>query len=125
VVALAVPVRRDAAEMTVGQRLGEGSLTVMRSAVSLGFAIMGISYATSLFHRIQLARVKHAQERTQWEAKRNHENSDRRKNMQGLDVILDIVEEYIKTIGSMRGDRTFILNQLQEKVHHVTEQLDS
>ena len=96
---LAVPIRRDEThESRLGQHILEASLSALRPLFILGVAIGSISYTTNWFHRFQTMKAQEEGNDGTWEATRSREQAEHQKNMEGLDIILDLVHGYAENI---------------------------
>jgi len=116
-VAVAIPVERDENRDTnsVGQHLARAGLWVMGIATVLTLGVGTITYGTNWLHRFQVIKAEHEGSKTVWDAAQDRKDKQHQKNMEALDILLDVARNYTDNIGKERKefDPLAIVDQLE------------
>jgi hypothetical protein len=103
-IALPIPDEGRNGNNSVGQQLGRAGLLALTVAGLLGLGIGGITYGTNWWHRFKLMQAEHAGNMTLWEAEKERKNGEHQKNMEALDIVLEVAKNYTDTIGKEKTE---------------------
>jgi len=105
-VTVAVPIERDEPPNTdsVGQHLARAGLWVMGIATALGLTIGSVTYGANWLHRYQVMQAEHQSNVTAWEASQERKDKEYEKQMEALDILLEVTRNYTDNIGKERSE---------------------
>lgn len=120
-IALPVPEEETNENTSVGQHLGRAGLLALTVAGLLGLGIGGITYGTNWWHRFKLMQGEQAGNRTLWEAEKERKDGEHQKNMEALDIILEVAKNYTDTIGKEKTefDPFAIAKDMEQEVKDI------
>jgi hypothetical protein len=99
-ITLALPTpENDDNSNSLGQHLGRTGLWVLASAAIASLAFGSISYGTNWWHRFKLMQADHEGNMTSWKAMQGRKERHHQKQLQGLDVILEVARNFTEAMG--------------------------
>jgi hypothetical protein len=99
-ITLALPTpENDDSSNSLRQHLGRTSLWVLASAAIASLAFGSISYGTNWWHRFKLILADHEGNMTSWEAAQDRKKRHHQKQLQGLDIILEVARNFTEGMG--------------------------
>jgi hypothetical protein len=98
-IALPIPENGENQNKSLGQHLGRAGLLVLTVGGLIGLGIGGVTYGTNWWHRFKLMQAEQAGNKTIWDADKARKEAEHQKNMEALDIILDVAKNYTDTIG--------------------------
>jgi len=120
-VALPVPGESNN-EHSLGQHLATASLWILGGLATIGMAIGGITYSTNWWNRFQQMQAEYNADITDWKADQRRKEKEHQKNMQALDIVLEVTRNFTDNIGKKRAEfNPFdIPNALEEEIQKGT-----
>jgi len=106
-VTVALPIPENEGN-SLGQDIARASLWVIGTAAFACLALNGIGYGTNWWHRFKLMQVEHEGSRSAWDASHMRKQKQHEKQLQGLDIILDVARNYTKGVGKTKSQTTLL-----------------
>jgi hypothetical protein len=102
-ITIAIPVAdREPETESLGQYLGQAVLCIFGGLAMIGSTIGSLTYGTNWWHRFKSMQAKHEENMTIWDAKQARKEQRHQKQMEALDIILDVTRNYTKKVGKER-----------------------
>jgi hypothetical protein len=99
-VTIAVPIPEHGNEnQGLAQTLARTSLWILGGAALAGLAFGGVSYGTNWWHRFKLMQGQHEGSMAEWNAAQKRKERQNQKQLQGLDIILEVARNYTDGMG--------------------------
>ena len=118
IIAIPLPDEEPENKRSLGQHLGQVGFWMFGGLAMIGMAIGGVTYGTNWWHRFKSMQAEHEGNRTAWEAARSQKEQEHLKNMEALDIILDVTRNYTDTVGKEKAefDPVSITKELESEV---------
>jgi hypothetical protein len=97
--ALPLPNDQNLNSNSLAQHLGQVGLWILGGATAIGLALGSVTYGTNWWHRFKFLQAEHLGNMTLWNATQARKEQVHQKNMEALDIILEVARNYTDSMG--------------------------
>src|SRR5271170_6815342 len=117
-ITLAIPIHGNDDTNSVGQHLGRAGLWLFGGLAGIGMAMGCITYGTSWLHRFKSMQAEFAGNMTAWDAEQARKEQEHKKQMEALDIVLDVAKNYTESVGQTpkEFDPFAVIQEMQDNM---------